>query len=64
MGVVQDYLKLQKKYQKLYGYKTFLLYQVGSFGEAYSVTEEETTFLREVCSEMNIVLTRKNKADT
>ena len=62
-SIVTEYLSLQKKYQKLYGQKTFLLYQVGSFAEAYSIDKTDTDFLRSVCSQINLILTRKNKAD-
>ena len=62
--IVDDYLALQKKFQKKYGKDTFLLYQVGSFAEAYAISESQVEFLKDVCSKINIVLTRKNKSDT
>lgn len=33
MSIITDYLELQKKYEELYGERTLVLYQVGTFYE-------------------------------
>ena len=35
VGVIDEYFSLTKKYISIYGEKTILLYQVGSFFEIY-----------------------------
>lgn len=35
MGIITEYLKLQEHFEKKYGNKTVLLYQIGSFYEVY-----------------------------
>ena len=55
-----EYLKLQEKYTKLYGNKTLVLIQVGSFHEVYA-TDKEGYNLKELGDLLNIVVTKKNK---
>lgn len=40
MSMIQEYFAIEKKYQCIYGEKTFLLYQVGSFFEVYGIQEK------------------------
>ena len=55
-----EYLKLQKKYVKLYGEKTIVLMQVGSFHEAYA-TKTQGYDLKEIGDLLNIIVSKKNK---
>ncbi len=62
MSIINEYLKQQKKYEKLYGkHRTIVLMQVGSFHEAYS-TETEGFNLHRLSDLLNIVVTKKNKS--
>ena len=56
-----DYIEYYKKYKKVYGEKTVILMEVGSFFELYA-ENEETTNISEICSILNIQSTRKNKS--
>ena len=42
MSIIIQYLKISKKYQELYGRRTVLLYQVGSFFEIYSIIHSQS----------------------
>jgi len=42
MALVKEYFELTKKYQELYGEKTILFMQVGSFFEVYSIYSKKT----------------------
>jgi DNA mismatch repair protein MutS len=42
MRLIEEYFKKDAEYKKTYGYKTFLLYQVGSFFEVYGFENDET----------------------
>ena len=55
-----EYLKLQEKYSKLYGDKTLVLIQVGSFHEMYA-TDKQGYDLKELGDLLNVVVTKKNK---
>ena len=55
-----EYLKLQKKYIKLYGERTIVLMQVGSFHEAYA-TKTQGYDLKELGDLLNIIVSKKNK---
>ena len=61
MSIIDEYLRIQKKYEKKYGKgRTIVLMQVGSFHESYS-TETDGPDLRALSSLLNIVVTKKNK---
>ena len=62
-SITDFYLSLQQKYTKLYGKKTIVLMEVGSFYEMYGVDNEreKITPVKEVSQILNILLTRKNK---
>ena len=38
--MIDDYLELQKKYEKKYGKKTIVLFECGKFFEIYGVVNE------------------------
>ena len=57
-----EYLKLQSKYSKLYGEKTLVLIQVGSFHEVYS-TDNQGYNLKELGDLLGVVVTKKNKKE-
>ena len=60
-SITDFYLSLQQKYTKLYGKKTIVLMEVGSFYEMYGVDneKEKITPIKEVSQTLNILLTRK-----
>lgn len=60
MTLIDDYLELQTQYEALYGEKTVVWMEVGSFQEAYGV-EPDGGRLRAVCDRLHLVLTRRNK---
>ena len=55
-----EYLKLQKDYVKIYGNKTIVLIQVGSFHEAYA-TKTQGYDLKELGVLLDIIVSKKNK---
>ena len=55
-----EYLDLQKKYSELYGVKTIVLIQVGSFHEVYA-TKTKGYNIKELGDLLNIVVTKKDK---
>lgn len=60
-SMVKDYMKYYKKYVKIYGEKTILLYQNGSFFEIFD-PEPDSIYADTVCNLLNIICSRKNKA--
>ena len=44
MTIINDYLKITREYSTIYGEKTLLLMQVGSFFESYALVEKDGTF--------------------
>ena len=65
MGLFEDYEQYLSKYQKIYGNKTIILYQNGSFMEVYGIDNEieKVGFVREISDMLNIQLTRRNKSN-
>lgn len=63
MGLFEDYIDYLNKYQKIYGPKTIVLYQNGSFFESYGVdnSTEKIGLVREISEMLNVQLTRRNK---
>lgn len=59
--IIDEYLKYQSDYEKIYGPNTIVLIEVGSFYEAYSTIKEGHN-LEEFGSKMNLHCTRKNKS--
>lgn len=59
--LVKDYVKYYKKYKEIYGEKTILLYQNGSFYEIFD-PEPDSTYADTVCNLLNIMCSRKNKS--
>ena len=59
------YFEYQKEYEAKYGKKTVIFMEVGSFFELYGVDNEEEKIgdLYNVCSILNIVVTRRNKTN-
>lgn len=55
-----EYYELEKKYQKEYGPKTIILFENGKFYELFS-KESNPIFLKKVCEDLNLTLTRKSK---
>lgn len=62
-NLINDYLEQQQKYEEIYGEKTIVLMQVGSFYEIYGVNNEEEKVGRvdEVTQLLDITKTRANK---
>lgn len=60
MGKLEDYMEYYDKYQKLYGDKTVVFYQIGKFHEMYGVNNEIEKLgnVEEVAQLLNIKLTR------
>lgn len=64
MTLIDDYFEYHKKYTKIYGKNTILLFEVGSFYELYSKLDENNEYIvniKEICELLNIQFTRKNK---
>lgn len=57
-----EYLSLQNKYSKLYGKKTLVIIQVGSFHEVYG-TQNQGYNLKELGDLLGVVVTKKNKKE-
>ena len=64
MTLIDEYLNYQLKYESLYGRKTIVFLECGSFYEFYGVDnqEEKITPIIEVTQLLNIQLTRRNKS--
>ena len=65
MTITDEYLEYQKKYEDIYGGRTIVLMQVGSFFEAYGVDNENENCnadnLNHLSDILNIQKTKKNK---
>jgi DNA mismatch repair protein MutS len=62
MGLIEDYFAYYNKYQKEYGENTVVLMQVGSFFEAYELSEPISLGnASKVANILNFVYTSKNK---
>ena len=62
MTIVDDYFNYYKKYKKIYGNKTVILMQVGSFFELYETTKSDSiTNIKNVAELLNIHVTRRSK---
>jgi DNA mismatch repair protein MutS len=59
--IIDDYLNYHNKYVSLYGNKTIILMQVGSFFEIYSLTNEGPD-VHEIANILEIRCTRKDKS--
>ena len=61
--LIDNYFKEQLKYEALYGIKTLVLIEVGSFFELYGVNNdtEQIGDLKNITEILNIQLTRRNK---
>ncbi len=57
----EEYFNHTSHYVSLYGKKTMVWMEVGSFFEMYA-TEDNPTLLHDVCGLLNILVTRKNKS--
>jgi len=62
--LLENYFKLQQKYEKIYGNNTILIMELGSFFEVYEVNNDEEVLgkAKELSDVLNIQLTRKNKS--
>lgn len=59
--IIDDYIEYTKQYKYKYGEKCFVLMQVGSFYECYSITDELSSDIYTICDICNIQISRKNK---
>lgn len=64
MTIIDEYLKYQLKYEEIYGSKTIVLFQNGSFFEIFGIDNdnEKIGYPQEISEILNIILTRKNKS--
>jgi DNA mismatch repair protein MutS len=63
--LIDDYISYSRKYKDIYGEKTVILMQVGSFFEFYGIPEQnQGVNVDEICNILEIQSTRKNKAVT
>ena len=64
MTIINDYLKITREYSAIYGVKTLLLMQVGSFFESYALIEKDGTFsgskIQEFADINDMTISRKN----
>lgn len=56
-----DYIQYTQQYKNLYGERTVVLMEVGSFWELYSCDKGLGANMKDVCNLLNITLSRKNK---
>ena len=62
--LIDDYIDYSKKYKDIYGEKTIVLMQVGSFFEFYGVPEKKLGCnVDDICNVLEIQSTRKNKSN-
>lgn len=64
--ITDVYFEIQEKYENLYGEKTLLLMEVGSFFEIYGISnniEKVGPNLKTICDLLNIQMTRKNTSN-
>jgi DNA mismatch repair protein MutS len=63
--LIDDYISYSKKYKEIYGEKTVILMQVGSFFEFYGIPDKnQGVNVDEICNILEIQSTRKNKSNT
>ena len=65
-GIFKEYLEIHEKHQKLYGDKSVVFMQVGSFYEIYAMrleSFERGPNIDGICDILNIQVTRKKKDD-
>lgn len=63
--LIDDYISYSTKYKKIYGEKTVILMQVGSFFEFYGIPDKnQGVNVDEICNILEIQSTRKNKSNT
>ena len=60
--LIDDYVIYTKDYKKLYGNKTIILMQVGSFFEVYSITDDIDSDIYKLADVCNITISKKNKS--
>ena len=64
MTIINDYLKITKEYVEIYGEKTLLLMQVGSFFECYALIRKDGTFsgsrIQDFADINDMTISRKN----
>ena len=64
MTIINDYLKITREYSAIYGEKTLLLMQVGSFFESYALVEKDGSFsgskIQEFADINDMTISRKN----
>ena len=60
MAVAESYFSLTEKYNLLYGDKTILLMQVGSFFEVYGLKEDDGTISGSLITEFSKIFDFKN----
>jgi DNA mismatch repair protein MutS len=63
MTIIDEYFEYTEKYKEMYGEKTLVLIQIGSFFEVYGTTHQGAN-VEEICGIINIQMTRKNKSNT
>ena len=61
MPIIDTYLDYHNKYSDIYGVKTIILMQVGSFYEVYA-TKDEGPNINEIADLLGIVVTKKDKS--
>lgn len=59
--IYDEYVEYTSKYKAQYGERTVVLMEVGSFWELYSCDQGLGASMCEICSLLNITLSRKNK---
>ena len=61
--ITHEYLDLQEKYEKIYGRRTIVLMEVGSFFEIYGVENDKIKkgLVKEIATILNIQVARKSK---
>lgn len=59
--IYDDYANYTQKYKDEYGERTVVLMEVGSFWEIYNCDKDQGASMQEICSLLNITLSRKNK---
>ena len=63
--LIDDYINYSQKYQDMYGNKTIIFMQVGSFFEFYGIPEKNLGCnVDDICNILEIQSTRKNKSNS
>ena len=63
--LIDDYISYSNKYKEIYGAKTIVLMQVGSFFEGYGIPDQNLGVdIDEICNILEIQSTRKNKSNS